>query len=157
MKSDTGRKLKIHQTFRRHPGSDLNLVCKYHMPPVPRRFTTVLKTSSFSTKNSKIWIMLHEKVLTLANLWSTCYNFYNQYSCTPQLTSLLDTKGPLESVLTKRFLGANHSYFETIFSKPLRVDQKQCLNQRTDEARIKNITKRNLCFVFLTNAEKQQI
>ena len=32
---DTGRKLKVHKTFRRRPGRFLNVLCTFNLRPVP--------------------------------------------------------------------------------------------------------------------------
>ena len=31
---DTGRKLNVHKTFRRHPGRLLNVLCTFNLRPV---------------------------------------------------------------------------------------------------------------------------
>ena len=35
---DTGRKLKVHKTFRRRPGRLLNVLCTFNLHPVPMWF-----------------------------------------------------------------------------------------------------------------------
>ena len=34
---DTGRKVNVHKTFRRRPGSRLNAICTFSVRPVSRR------------------------------------------------------------------------------------------------------------------------
>ena len=40
---DTGRKLNVHKTFRRHPGRKLNVLCTFNLHSMPTEESTLMQ------------------------------------------------------------------------------------------------------------------
>ena len=58
---DTGRKLKVHTTFRRRPGRHLNVLCTFNLRP--GRLLNVLCTFNSRPVSTGIW-WLYEKIIS---------------------------------------------------------------------------------------------
>ena len=67
---DTGRKLNVHQTFRRRPGRLLNVLCTFNLRPVSRGFAVVIWFFTF------IWIRLLTITFSSLYKYATLITYY---------------------------------------------------------------------------------